>query len=83
MQVGVMRSRLIISALGILVCHSYFGIFQERITRGRYGAWLNKDGSVGERFTCTLTLVGVECIFNWMFACGKLAFLNGVAVIPW
>ncbi|KAG5681025.1 hypothetical protein PVAND_010491 [Polypedilum vanderplanki] len=63
-----MQSRLIISVVGILVCHSYFGIFQEKITRGRYGEQMNEDDNVGERFTCILTLVAVECIFNWILA---------------
>lgn len=71
MQSEIMKTRLIISAVGILVCHSYFGLLQEKITRGRYGERINEDGTIGERFTCTLTLVGIECIFNWLFAGGN------------
>ncbi|KAG5679546.1 hypothetical protein PVAND_009106 [Polypedilum vanderplanki] len=41
---------------------------QEKITRGRYGENINEDGTIGERFTFTLALVAVQCIFNWFFA---------------
>ncbi|KAL7039329.1 hypothetical protein ACKWTF_009870 [Chironomus riparius] len=68
MHSEVMRTRFVISALGILICHSYFGIIQERITRGRYGNKINQDGMIGERFTCTLTLVAIECLCNLIFA---------------
>lgn len=61
------KVRLMISAAGIFICYFYFGVFQEVITRGRYG---NEDGKKGERFTFTLALVGVQCFFNWLFAKG-------------
>lgn len=62
------KQRVVTSALGIFVCYFYFGIIQEKITRGRYGDELQEDGTVGERFTFTLALVGVQCICNWAFA---------------
>lgn len=68
------KTRLLISAAGIFICYFYFGIMQEKITRGRYGKEMNEDGKIGERFTFTLALVAVQCIFNWLFAKGK----NGI-----
>ncbi|CRK97155.1 CLUMA_CG010552, isoform A [Clunio marinus] len=62
------KSRLIISAAGIFISYSIFGVLQEKVTRGRYGDELNEDGTTGERFTFTLALVGVQCFFNWLFA---------------
>jgi len=66
------KSQLLISATGIFVCYFYFGIMQEKITRGRYGELLNEDGTKGEQFTFTLALVGVQCFANWIFAKGEL-----------
>lgn len=65
------QARLVVSSVGIFVCYFYFGILQEKITRGRYGEEINEDGTKGERFTFTLALVGVQCMFNWAFARGK------------
>lgn len=65
------KSRLIVSAVGIFVSYSIFGVLQEKITRGRYGDEVNDDGTTGERFTFTLALVGVQCFFNYLFAKGK------------
>lgn len=65
------KTRLIVSAAGIFISYSVFGVLQEKITRGRYGDELNEDGTTGERFTFTLALVGVQCFFNWLFAKGK------------
>lgn len=62
------RTTAIIAAVGIFVCYFYFGIIQEKITRGRYGDELQEDGKRGERFTFALALVGVQCICNWFFA---------------
>lgn len=65
------KSRLIVSAAGIFISYSVFGVLQEKVTRGRYGSELNEDGTKGERFTFTLALVGVQCLFNMMFAKGN------------
>lgn len=62
----------IIYAAGIFCCYSVYGILQEKITRGRYGEDVNADGTIGERFTFTLALVGIQCICNWIFAKGML-----------
>uniref|UniRef100_A0A1B0DBE2 Uncharacterized protein n=1 Tax=Phlebotomus papatasi TaxID=29031 RepID=A0A1B0DBE2_PHLPP len=66
------KTKFIIYALGIFFCYFYFGILQEKITRGRYGDEENDDGTRGERFTFALALVGVQCIVNWLFAKGML-----------
>lgn len=62
------KKKAVIAAVGIFVCYFYFGIIQEKITRGRYGDEIQEDGSRGERFTFALALVGVQCICNWAFA---------------
>lgn len=64
------QTKFIIAAVGIFFSYFYFGILQEKITRGRYGDNRNEDGSIGEKFTYTLTLVGVQCLWNWIFAKG-------------
>lgn len=55
--------KLFICAAGIFVCYFYYGIIQERITRGNYG-----EGEEQEKFTCTLALVFVQCIVNAIYA---------------
>lgn len=62
------KKKAIIAALGIFVCYFYFGIIQEKITRGRYGDERQDDGTHGEQFTYALALVGVLCLCNWIFA---------------
>lgn len=54
--------------MGIFVCYFYYGIVQEKITRGRYGDMQNSDGTTGERFTCALAMVCVQCFCNAVFA---------------
>ncbi|XP_067005998.1 solute carrier family 35 member B1 [Anabrus simplex] len=56
-------TKLVICALGIFVCYFYYGILQEKITRGTYG-----EGENQEKFTCMLTLVFVQCIVNYLYA---------------
>lgn len=70
------RTRFLVCALGIFFCYFYFAILQEKITRGRYGDQLNEDGSHGERFNFMLTLVGVQCLCNWIFAKGIQIFAS-------
>lgn len=55
-------------AAGIGLSYLYFGILQEKITR-------TKHGPQGEKFTCTMTLVLLQCIFNTLFAKLMLRFL--------
>ncbi|KZS13272.1 solute carrier family 35 member B1 [Daphnia magna] len=50
-------------ASGIFICYFYFGILQERITRGKYG-----EGETQEKFTYTLALVFVQCVVNFAYA---------------
>ncbi|XP_064644610.1 solute carrier family 35 member B1-like [Lineus longissimus] len=57
------RRNLVICSLGIFVCYFYYGILQEKITRGKYMV-----GEKTERFTYTLSLVCVQCIINLLFA---------------
>ncbi|KAL0902730.1 hypothetical protein ABMA27_000538 [Loxostege sticticalis] len=52
--------RFILYAGGIFVCYFIFAMLQEKITRGKYGD--------GEKFTCTLSLVWVQCVVNYIFA---------------
>jgi solute carrier family 35 (UDP-galactose transporter), member B1 len=73
------KSRLMVSASGIFVSYFIFGMLQEKITRGRYGDEENIDGSAGERFTFTLALVGVQCLFNWLFVKGKFCKSTSVS----
>lgn len=74
--------KLAIAASGIFVSYFYFGILQEKITRGKYGNELNEDGSIGEKFTYTLTLVGVQCFWNWIFAKGMILGFHRFTLLP-
>jgi UDP-galactose transporter B1 len=53
---------------GIGLSYWYYGILQERITR-------TKHGPDGEMFTCTMSLVLLQCIFNTIFAKIMLIFI--------
>lgn len=66
------KYKFLVYAVGIFFCYFYYGIIQEKITRGRYGDATNEDGTVGERFTYALALVWVQCFFNYIFAKGML-----------
>lgn len=55
-------------ALGIGFSYLYFGILQEKITRTKH-----EPGS--ETFTCTMTLVLLQCVVNTLFAKGMLIFI--------
>lgn len=57
------RLRLPLCFLGVFVCYFYYGILQEKITRGKYG-----EGPKQETFTFALTLVFIQCVINAMFA---------------
>jgi len=53
------RAKFALCAVGIFVCYFYFGILQERITRGNYG---------DERFTYSMSLVFAMCVANYLYA---------------
>lgn len=57
------HSTLLICAAGIFICYFYFGMLQEKITRGQYGDEKNK-----EKFTYMFALVFVQCLVNYVFA---------------
>lgn len=57
------KTKLAACALGIFVCYFYFGILQEKITRGVYG-----EGENEEKFSCMLALVFVQCVVNYIYA---------------
>ncbi|XP_006889939.1 PREDICTED: solute carrier family 35 member B1-like [Elephantulus edwardii] len=57
------RLRLPLCFLGIFVCYFYYGILQEKITRGKYG-----EGAKQETFTFALTFVFIQCVINAVFA---------------
>ncbi|GFO02629.1 solute carrier family 35 member b1 [Plakobranchus ocellatus] len=55
--------KLVVCAAGIFICYFYYGILQEKITKGKYG-----EGDNTEKFTFTLSLVFVQCIINSIYA---------------
>lgn len=55
--------KLFVCAAGIFVCYFYFGMLQEKITRGQYG-----DSENREKFTYMFALVFVQCLVNYLFA---------------
>ncbi|XP_074652578.1 solute carrier family 35 member B1-like [Tubulanus polymorphus] len=57
------RKKLIVCFLGVFLCYFYYGILQEKITKGKY-----LNGEKPERFTFTITLVFIQCIINSIFA---------------
>lgn len=70
------QGKFIIAAIGIFFTYFYFGILQEKITRSRYGE-RTEDGNY-EKFTYTLTLVGVQCLWNWIFAKGMFKSTSSI-----
>ncbi|XP_033341304.1 solute carrier family 35 member B1 homolog meigo [Megalopta genalis] len=62
-MVSSRRSKLLFCALGIFVCFFYFGMVQEKITRGQYG-----DEKNPEKFTYMFSLVFQQCFINYLFA---------------
>ncbi|XP_037005864.1 solute carrier family 35 member B1 isoform X2 [Artibeus jamaicensis] len=68
------RLRLPLCFFGVFVCYFYYGILQEKITRGKYG-----EGAKQEKFTFALTLVFIQCVINAVFA--KIFMLLGVTLL--
>ncbi|KAG5896721.1 hypothetical protein JTB14_014597 [Gonioctena quinquepunctata] len=66
------KNKFFLYAAGIFLTYFYFGIVQEKITRGKYSyEVVEKDGTVStnyENYTFTLTLVFVQCILNYLVA---------------
>ncbi|KAJ2954528.1 hypothetical protein O0L34_g2812 [Tuta absoluta] len=52
--------RFVFYSGAIFTCYFIFAMLQEKITRGKYGD--------GEKFTCALSLVLVQCAVNYLFA---------------
>lgn len=65
------NGKFLMCGLGIFVCYFYYGILQEKITRGKYG-----EGENEERFTCIMALVAFQCAVNYLYA-----FLMGKTVL--
>lgn len=56
--------KLVVCAAGIFFCYFYYGILQEKITKGEYKDSEGKD----EKFHYTLCLVLVQCFINATYA---------------
>ncbi|XP_053068694.1 solute carrier family 35 member B1 isoform X3 [Acinonyx jubatus] len=69
------RLRLPLCFLGVFVCYFYYGILQEKITRGKYG-----EGAKPETFTFALTLVFIQCVINAVFAKILIQFFDTARV---
>ncbi|KAJ8951874.1 hypothetical protein NQ318_019850 [Aromia moschata] len=70
------RNRFFFFAVGIFVSYFYFGILQEKVTRGKYEREVEKDGVKSteiEKYTFAVTLVFVQCVINTIVA--RLAIL--------
>nr|CAI5834148.1 unnamed protein product [Callosobruchus analis] len=70
------RRRFILYAGGIFISYFYYGIMQEKVTRGKYTTTIEENGVTAaktEKFTFTLILVAVQCLINTIIA--KLATL--------
>jgi len=61
-QVGS-STKFAICAVGIFVCYFYYGILQEKITRGKY-VYEGKE----ERFSAITALVFFQCVVNYLYA---------------
>jgi len=57
------RTKFGLCAAGIFVCYFYYGILQEKITRGVYG-----EGEEQEKFTYIMALVAFQCAVNYLYA---------------
>jgi solute carrier family 35 (UDP-galactose transporter), member B1 len=60
------NSRLLFYALGIFVCYFYYGVLQERITKGKY--FTTEPDAEPEPFKYSLSLVLTTCFINYLFA---------------
>ncbi|XP_030751142.1 solute carrier family 35 member B1 homolog [Sitophilus oryzae] len=66
------KQKFLIYAAGIFVSYFYYGILQEKVTRGKYvHEEVLADGTktvISEKFTFALTLVCTQCILNYIIA---------------
>lgn len=66
------KQKFFLYAAGIFFSYFYFGIFQEKITRGKYSyETFEENGTItvkNEKFTYALTIVFVQCIINFIVA---------------
>nr|XP_023025493.1 solute carrier family 35 member B1 homolog [Leptinotarsa decemlineata] len=66
------KNKFFLYAGGIFLSYFYFGIVQEKITRGKYPyEVVEQDGTVStkyEKYTFALTLVFVQCVVNFLVA---------------
>lgn len=63
--------KFFICAAGIFASYFYFGILQEKITRGKYEYQITEDGvttTITEHFRYFLVLVFVQCFVSCCFA---------------
>lgn len=70
------NTKFIFCALGIFVSYFYFGILQEKVTKGKYPVEVvQEDGTiteVNEKFTFSLALVFGQCFVSYLFAKGAV-----------
>lgn len=66
------NNKFLVCAVGIFVSYFYFGILQEKITRGKYEYEVtDADGNkttVPEKYKYFLVLVFVQCFVSYCFA---------------
>lgn len=65
------KQKFFFYATGIFFSYLYFGVVQEKITRGKYSYEETKNGKTvthTEKFVYALTLVFVQCIINFIVA---------------
>lgn len=66
------KQKFFLYAAGIFVSYFYFGIFQEKITRGKYTyTTVDENGTIAvttDKFTYTITIVLVQCLLNYIVA---------------
>lgn len=65
------NNRFFLDTIGIFVSYFYFGILQEKITRGKYAYEITNEQTgettvVTEKYTYVLTLVFVQCLINYI-----------------
>lgn len=61
------KLRLVAFAAGIFISFTVYGVLQEMIFRGKYGA---DHVNAGEQFTFSVAFVAIQCIVSSLFAKG-------------